>query len=108
MQNLSQTRLDFQDLPWETLESGIRQKQISQGNQQLRLIEFTTNMEEGEWCVKGHIGYVLMGEMIIHFEDYSEAYKKGDGLWLPQGTRHKICIENGLKVKLILFEDITL
>ena len=44
--------------------------------------------------------------MQIDFNGIIKPYKKGDGLWISQGenSKHKVLIEKGKHVELILFE----
>lgn len=69
-------------------------------------MKFLDNFVEEEWCVSGHIGYVLDGEMTIDFNGTIKNYKKGDGLWIKEGesSKHKAIIKKGKQVELILFE----
>ena len=45
--------------------------------------------------------------MQIDFNGIIKPYKKGDGLWISQGenSKHKVLIEKGKHVELILFES---
>ena len=45
--------------------------------------------------------------MQIDFNGIIKPYKKGDGLWISQGenSKHKVPIEKGKHVELILFES---
>lgn len=69
-------------------------------------MQFFEDFREDDWCLKGHIGFVLNGEMSIDFDGTIMQYKKGDGLWINQGhdSKHKVLIEKGKQIELILFE----
>jgi quercetin dioxygenase-like cupin family protein len=54
----------------------------------LRLAEFTKEFEEADWCIRGHIGYVLSGEMEIDFHGRIATFRPGDGLFIPAGAEH--------------------
>lgn len=81
-------RIDFASIPWETPMQGVRHKVMKQGDKQLRLVEYTGNME-AHWCEKGHIGYVLEGQLEITFENERQVYDPGDGVFIPSGSEHR-------------------
>jgi len=68
--------------------NGLRFKAICHRNRQLRLVEYTKEMSP-HWCEKGHIGYVLEGEMEIEYKNERLVYKSGDGIFIPSGQEHK-------------------
>lgn len=41
------------------------------------------------WYEKGHIGYVLQGEIEIRFDDQTQTYGPGDGILIPDGPEHR-------------------
>ena len=81
--------IDFESLPWEKPAPGVRFKALIQGQKRLRIIEFSEDFVELDWCIKAHIGYVLEGEMEIEFKDVVRKYKAGDGLFIPKGEENK-------------------
>lgn len=72
----------------------------------LRLLELTPRYTEREWCTKGHIGYILEGEMDVDFGGHLVRFSAGDGLFIPAGpqNRHKTTALTSV-VRLILVED---
>ena len=100
--------IHFENLDWERPKEGVEQKVYSVGNERLRLLRFQDSFIEKEWCFDGHIGFVLQGEMKIDFNGTIKNYKKGDGLWINEGesSKHKVIIEKGKQIELILFESI--
>ncbi len=46
----------FKKIPWDNPVVGMRQKLFIKGNHRIRLVEFSDEFVEEEWCVKGHIG----------------------------------------------------
>ena len=71
--------------------SGIRFGVIRDNRKQLKIVEYSREMEP-HWCEKGHIGYVLEGRMEITFGgDGGDkvVFNPGDGLLIPNGTRHR-------------------
>jgi mannose-6-phosphate isomerase-like protein (cupin superfamily) len=81
-------RVDFGSMPWEQLAAGVRFKTCEQNGQRLRLAEFTKEFTEADWCTKGHVGYVLEGEMEVDFRGKTVAFRAGDGLFIPPGSEH--------------------
>ena len=81
----------FDDLPWESSAPGARSKTQALGAQQLRLVEFTRELDHPHWCETGHIGYVLEGELELEFEGGALSFRTGDGLSIPPGPadRHR-------------------
>ena len=104
---MEKCKIHFEELPWQSPMVGARFKAYDQEGKRLRLVEFTNEFVEPEWCTNGHIGYVLEGEMEINFDGDVVHFGQGDGLFIPKGenSKHiaKILTE---KVKLILVEDV--
>ncbi|MDP5168655.1 MAG: cupin domain-containing protein [Bacteroidia bacterium] len=99
----------FEEIPWERPANGVTQKIYATDGQRLRLIRFGDDFVEKKWCMAGHIGFVLSGEMSIDFDGAIQHYRQGDGLWIVAGetSRHKVRIDQGKQVELILFETMT-
>lgn len=100
--------VDFRDMPWEKPGQGVRFKACIRGKQKLRMVEFSDDYVEKDWCIKGHIGYVIEGEMFIEYNGRTVRYARGDGIFIPAGeeNKHKANIPKGKKAILILVEDI--
>jgi len=100
-------RIDFESMEWESPADDVRFKAYEQGGGKLRLVEFGKKFVEPDWCTKGHIGYILEGQMEIDFDGKKELFGPGDGIFIPAGRQHK---HKGRvltdKVKAILIEDI--
>ena len=103
---MEQYRIDFESIAWESPADGVRFKAYEQGGRKLRLVEFNKEFVEPDWCVHGHIGYILEGQMEIDFDGKKEVFGPGDGIFIPAGQEHKHkarVIAN--KVKVIVVED---
>jgi quercetin dioxygenase-like cupin family protein len=85
---MGQYRVDFEALPWEQAAAGVRFKAGEQGGRRLRLAEFAREFVEPDWCTRGHIGYVLAGEMAVDFHGKTVTFRAGDGLFIPPGSEH--------------------
>ena len=81
--------MDFQSMSWETLAEGVRFKAYEQGGRKLRLAEFAKEFVEPDWCTKGHIGYILEGQMEIDFDGEVIVFGPGDGVFISAGKEHK-------------------
>jgi uncharacterized cupin superfamily protein len=67
----------------------VRFKVQKVGANQLRLLEFSRDLEHPHWCTTGHLGYVLEGEMEIEFTTGVVVFRAGDGLAIPAGEVEK-------------------
>ena len=81
-------RIDFAAVPWESPIAGLRQKVYRSNERQLRLVEYSKDLP-AHWCEKGHIGYVLQGQIEIRFDDQTQTYGPGDGVFIPDGPEHR-------------------
>ena len=82
------TKIDFRTIPWQHPESGLRFKAFGHGGTQLRLVEYTEEMEP-HWCERGHCGFILEGYFEIKFEGETVLFAPGDGVFIPSGEEHK-------------------
>ena len=107
--NHSKYLVEFDSIDWELIAEGVAEKCIVQNNQKLRLVEFSSGFFEENWCSKGHIGYVLSGQMNLHFRDEIVHFKLGNALWIEAGiaNEHKMRLIDNQTVCLLLFESLT-
>jgi len=104
---MGQYKIDFESMTWETPADDIRFKSYEQGGRKLRLVEFAKEFVELDWCAKGHIGYVLEGQMEIDFNGKVIQFGPGEGVFIPAGEEHKHKAKVLTKVvKIILVEDV--
>jgi hygromycin-B 7''-O-kinase len=70
------------------------------GGKILRLVEFTNEYVEQDWCFKDHIGCVLEGELEITFAGKTERFSAGDGIFISGGDkdRHKAKATGSCKI----------
>ena len=101
-----QYKINFNNIGWESPIEGVKCKTYNHNNKQMRLIEYTKEMPP-HWCEKGHYGMILEGEMEIEYPNEKIIYKKGDGVFIPDGAEHKhkgrVITES---VKVIFIEDV--
>ena len=95
-------------MPWENPTAGVRQKEYTENGQKIRLVEFSEEFTEADWCKKGHVGYVIEGKISINFNGKVIDFKAGDGLFITEGeeNKHKGSVGKGEKALLILFERV--
>jgi hypothetical protein len=103
---MNKVRVDFASLAWEETAAGARSKAFVRGDKKLRLVEFTSEFREADWCVKAHVGCVLEGALEIVFDERTESFAAGDGIFIEGGERerHRAKVV-GSPVKLLLVED---
>ena len=99
-------RVDFDAISWSSSIPHLREKIWAHHDRRLRLLELDRDFAEPGWCTRGHIGYMLAGEMEITFADHTETLKEGDGLFIPSGQagkhRGRVLTDT---IRLILVED---
>ena len=100
--------INFKRMKWENPAPGIRYKEYIKDNQRIRLVEFSEQFNEVDWCTKGHVGYVIEGKISINFNGKVIDFKADDGLFISEGeeNKHKGSIGKGEKALLILFERV--
>ena len=112
---MTDCKIDFAAMPWVEAAAGARFKVFKHEEKQIRLLEFTKSLrakrsnQEPDWCRKGHIGYILEGELEVEFADVAWAscpctkepstgkmpvgrlvtFKAGDGVFIPAGETHQ-------------------
>ncbi len=85
---------------------GVRQKVFHHGGKQIRLVEYSQEMQP-HWCEKGHYGYMIEGTFEIEFSEGKQIFQAGDGLFLPAGPehRHRAQVLTDI-VKVVFVEDL--
>ena len=98
--------IEFDKLEWINSAIGLRYKAYVNGNQRLRLVEFSEGFVEEDWCLHGHAGYVIDGSFALDFNGETERFQKGDTFFIPSGEsdKHKAILGIGENVMLLLFE----
>ncbi len=104
---MEQYRIQFDKLEWQDGIRGARFKVFRSGNKQLRLLEFTSEFIEPDWCEKGHVGFVVHGELEIDFRGSVLSYPQGSALFIPTSfaSGHK-ARSIAAVTQLFLVEDI--
>ncbi|MCG6932662.1 MAG: hypothetical protein LJE57_03395 [Gallionella sp.] len=104
---MEQYRVLFDGMAWQNGIHGARFKAFLSGARQLRLLELTSEFVEPDWCNKGHVGFVVQGELEIDFHGHLVRYPEGSGILIPSGpaSGHKARSLTPA-VLLFLIEDI--
>jgi quercetin dioxygenase-like cupin family protein len=104
---MEKCRILFDQIEWHAPQPGVRFKAARDGSQQVRLVEFTHEFVEREWCEKGHAGLVLSGELELDFSGRVVRFSEGSALLIPAGPRHahKARVLTPV-VRLFLVEDV--
>ena len=104
--SITDFRIDFDDIDWQHPLPGCRFKLAMRDNRHMRLLEFTREFVEPDWCTKGHSGIVLEGSLEIDFHGTLQHYPQGSGLFIPSGPEgaHKARASSE-RVVLFLVED---
>ena len=99
-------KIAFDNIKWTNAGTGVRYKAFIHENQRLRLVEFSEDFVEPDWCIHGHAGIVLDGNFALNYNGSHERYGKDDIFFIPSGEadRHKAILGKGEKVTLLLFE----
>lgn len=104
---MEQYKINFESIPWEIPADGVRFKAYKQNGKQVRLVEFTDRFVEADWCRKGHIVYILEGQLKVNFNGNEVVFNTGDGLFIPAGEKDKHMGRALTKVVRMLFvEDV--
>jgi quercetin dioxygenase-like cupin family protein len=103
---MSKYKVDFDKIEWHCPTKGAKFKVYKLADRQLRLVEFRKKFIEHDWCTKGHIGYVLEGQLEVEFDGEIVTFSAGDGIFIPQGEKdkHKARVLSE-SVRLILVEN---
>jgi quercetin dioxygenase-like cupin family protein len=104
---VSPFRIDFDGLEWQSTLPGARFKVHREGSRQIRLVEFTAEFVEPDWCEKGHVGVVLDGDLEIDFRGRVIPFPRGSGIFIPAGPAgaHKARSTTPV-ARLVLVEDV--
>ena len=100
-----QRKIEFKDLHWQSHAPGTRFKAYQQAGKQVRLVEFGKDYIAFDWCVKGHIGWVIDGEIEIDFNGEIVRFHAGNGLFIQPGNPHKVKARSDVAT-LFLVEEI--
>ena len=96
----------FDQVEWQQVGEFARQKLIQLEDKRIRMLELSAGFREAEWCDRGHIGYVISGELQMEFPESNASYSEGDGLFLLPGQKHKASISQGTTQLFLVDQDL--
>jgi hypothetical protein len=107
LNNFSSGITDWSQIP-ESIHSGasgvakVRSRQL--GNIQLRIVVYSANYVADHWCHKGHIVFVVEGQLVIeHQKNLMYALVPGTSYHVADddGSPHRVLSENGATVFVV-------
>lgn len=103
---MEDSKLPFSEFEWTSIAPGARHKIFERGGKRVRLVEFSREFVEDDWCRKGHVGVVLDGALEVDFSGRVQRFDPGDGLLISGGEagKHKARAISE-RVTLFLVED---
>lgn len=77
--------------PWTDDVPGIRASEAQSGGRRWAIVEYAADARREEWCLDGHVGFVLEGEIEYEFSDGDAplVVSRGDGFTLATGRGHR-------------------
>jgi quercetin dioxygenase-like cupin family protein len=107
LENLPAAAIDWPKFPSSTLlgESGTAITRVRElGNVQLRLVDFSRNYVAGHWCHKGHVMFVVSGQVVIEHKDGPKfTLRAGMSYHVPDepGSPHRITSKSGASLFIV-------
>ncbi len=99
---MTRRKIDFSNIEWDSSTLGVRSKAFELSGKKFRLLELQFGLEHPNWCLTGHIGYVVKGELDIIFDDETVNYTEGDAIFISSGEKERH-IPKPISEKVILF-----
>jgi quercetin dioxygenase-like cupin family protein len=106
--NLPESVIDWSQIATTTKlgASGVtRSRAVQTNGVQMRVVEYGVGYLADHWCAKGHILYVISGELTIDHEDGKETYELSAGMsWRSadnEGSPHRVRSKGGAKVFIV-------
>ena len=88
--------------PGESGTATVRMRQL--GDIQLRLVVYSTNYIADHWCHKGHIVFVVAGQLVIeHQHGLTYTLRRGASYHVADddGPPHRVLSENGATIFIV-------
>jgi quercetin dioxygenase-like cupin family protein len=85
---MNRAAIIFDQMEWRSPQPGMRCKVFRDGSKQIRLVEFSAEFVEAQWCKKGHVGLVLSGDLEVDFSGHIVRFPEGSALLIPRGAEH--------------------
>lgn len=93
--------------PWADDVPGIRAREIHEGGRRWAIVEYAPYARREEWCLDGHAGFVLEGQVEYEFSDGEDAMlvSEGDAFTLATGRGHRGRNMRDSPARLFLIDD---
>lgn len=106
IENFLPLSFDWKNIPGEKIngENGFAMiKTQTLGSIKIRYVEYSTNYIADHWCDKGHIVYIIQGELMIEHKDNSiHSLISGMSYLIGDNTlSHKVKSTTGAKILII-------
>jgi hypothetical protein len=100
------SRVDFETIPWRPIAPGARHKMVERDRKRIRLLELSDSFVEKDWCLNGHVGYLIEGQVEFIFESRTERLQPGDGFLIRRTVdKHRARAISRLVLSLLV-EDV--
>ena len=99
--DVSYTSINWDDIPIKknSGETGYSyQRTVELGNIRLRMVDYSPGYKADHWCCRGHIIYVLEGEIALELKDGIPVILKKGMSWCSHDDNqnpHRIFTRNG-------------
>ncbi len=100
---MSEYKINFDSL---NFDNNLTKNRRTKTFKNLQLKEYSQGLVNiDNWCEKGHLGYVLEGEVMVEFEDPNKLiiYNPGNGILIPAGVKHRIRTILSKDAKVLMF-----
>ncbi len=86
-----ESRVAFAEIDWADDVPGIRARESDVEGRRWAVVEYAQGAHREEWCLDGHVGYVLEGTVEYEFDDAREplTVSRGDAFTLSTGRAHR-------------------
>lgn len=96
--------INTNDSPWVEIQDGVMEKNSEQNGVLIRLLKFNSTYKSIEWCDKGHLVYVIKGELELEYASTKLQYKQGDPFVIAPDELHRISVLGDKNLELVVFE----
>jgi len=84
---------------------GARLKELAAHGKRLRLVEFGPGFSDPGWCLKGHVVYLLEGELESEYEDGISSRRAGEAYIIPAGVKHRSRNPHAVPAVLLIVDE---
>jgi quercetin dioxygenase-like cupin family protein len=83
--------IELQSTPWADDVPGIKARETHEHGRRWAIVEYEPGARREEWCLDGHAGLVLEGQVEYEFSDDEPAMlvSEGDAFTLATGRGHR-------------------